>query len=698
MNAASTIDNFTWLEALGYGERLIPIIPPLAPIRNPTPSQLKGRGKRPGERQSDGLWLGLDDWRERQFTSQDRKRWAQSGAGCGIRVGDGLLAIDADCLNPEHAAIIDAEVLRMWGPISTRVGQAPKALYPVRVALDLRIPKFRFGDGSQIEFLRSIQFVAAGQHPKTLAPYAWTRPLAAYDDLRTVTQEEISEFLVRLGHVLPAAKPLTGIGEAFARDRAEVDQETLRGRKDLLRAAVDAIPNNGVFTDRDHWFKMACALRAALPEDQDAALEIFRNFSERWTGGDNDDDYIDTTWRSIGPPYGIGAGWIYDQARITSGGAFHVAPLIWHERPELPLKTIPRERLLSDTTPQRWVVDEWIPHGQTTLLSGDGGVGKSLISLQLAVDRALGRDWMGKKTEPGASLFLTAEDEEDEIKRRLRSICLRQGADLAEVLDRLEVISLHGEDAVLATPHLKDGMLRPTTLYTRLMDTIEILKPTLVILDTQADLFGGDENKRMHARQFIGLCQRMALERGCAVVLLAHPSVAGLSSGSGVSGTTAWSNSVRSRIYLSREVDAKGAEADRNIRILEIKKANRSETGQRVSLTWSHGCFSPAQDLSTLEANEDDAAAFLRILRRRNASFMYVTTAQNSPRYAPRTMLEDEEAKPIGEKRLVAAMAALHRSGRVTQEEYGKKARPQYRLIEVSLNQNYEMMDLFGEM
>jgi hypothetical protein len=43
----------------------------------------------------------------------------------------------------------------------------------------------------------------------------------------------------------------------------------------------------------------------------------------------------------------------------------------------------------------------------------------------------------------------------------------------------------------------------------------------------------------------------LALETSSTALLLAHPSLSGMASGSGTSGSTAWSNSVRSRLYLT---------------------------------------------------------------------------------------------------------------------------------------------------
>jgi RecA-family ATPase len=75
--------------------------------------------------------------------------------------------------------------------------------------------------------------------------------------------------------------------------------------------------------------------------------------------------------------------------------------------------------------PREWIVPDYIPHKTVTLLSGDGGTGKSLLAMQLAAARALARDWIGLLPEPGCTLILSAEDDADEMQRRLDDIRLQ---------------------------------------------------------------------------------------------------------------------------------------------------------------------------------------------------------------------------------------------------------------------------------
>ena len=108
----------------------------------------------------------------------------------------------------------------------------------------------------------------------------------------------------------------------------------------------------------------------------------------------------------------------------------------------------------------------------------------------------------------------------------------------------------------------------------------------LVILDTAADMFGGNENERRTVNTFIKTyLGSIVINYNATVILLAHPSLSGLSSGSGLSGSTAWENSVRARAYLAREADSD------DIRILSRKKSNYSDISgdSDIKLIWENG-------------------------------------------------------------------------------------------------------------
>lgn len=208
--------------------------------------------------------------------------------------------------------------------------------------------------------------------------------------------------------------------------------------------------------------------------------------------------------------------------------------------------------------PRQWIVPGLIPDRNVTLLAGDGGTGKSLLALQLAVAVALGNvKWIGQSVTGGRALYLSAEDETDEVHRRLFDINADYNCHFAD-LKNLEIVPLAGQDAVLAAPAVRTEIIQATPLWQQLIQLIKTHRPKLVILDTLADLFAGNESSRPQARQFISLLRGVALKYDVAFVVLSHPSLTGLASGTGSAGSTGWGNSVRSRLYFSRMFQAKG--------------------------------------------------------------------------------------------------------------------------------------------
>ena len=115
-------------------------------------------------------------------------------------------------------------------------------------------------------------------------------------------------------------------------------------------------------------------------------------------------------------------------------------PIEWLMRPDLttPPKPVPKQKAdlhcMADLPdrPQEWLWPGRIPRGAITLLCGDAGRGKSLVSLDVAARVSSGRPWPGggPAAQPGDVLLLSAEDS---IGRTVRNRLVAQGADLSRV-------------------------------------------------------------------------------------------------------------------------------------------------------------------------------------------------------------------------------------------------------------------------
>lgn len=333
--------------------------------------------------------------------------------------------------------------------------------------------------------------------------------------------------------------------------------------------------------------------------------------------------------------------------------------------------------------PRDWLVPDLIPAGTVTLLAGDGGTGKSLIALQLAVACALGKPWLGRGVASGRALFISAEDDEEELHRRLSDVVQAEDMDLAD-LDQLTLRSLAGEDALLAALDVRTGILRASDLHRELDAFLTELRPVVLVLDTLADLFPGNENDRAQARQFVSLLRGLAMRHQCAVVLLSHPSLSGMQSGAGTSGSTGWSNSVRSRLYLRRVIQGE-EEPNPDARILATMKANYGPTGQEIALTWREGVFVPDEAETGLDRMAKRSRAdrvFLKLLRLFTEQGRRVN-GEGGSNYAPREFSKHPEAEGCTDAALRDAMQRLFYAGQIRNEETGPPSRRRKHLVEV---------------
>lgn len=329
--------------------------------------------------------------------------------------------------------------------------------------------------------------------------------------------------------------------------------------------------------------------------------------------------------------------------------------------------------------PEReWEVEGWIPKGETTLLYGDGGVGKTLIMHQYATCAATGQSWLGQKTRPARVMCFFCEDSEDELMRRQRDINAMHGLSFSD-LGNLRLNSRRNMDNLLALWDRNTGEMKRQAVWSELAADARAFRADVILLDTLADIYAGDEVSRAQVTAFVKSCLgRLAAEIGGTVIALGHVSVAGRSSGSGTSGSTAWSNAVRSRLYLRYP---KGAETG-NIRELETMKSNYGPKGNMLKLRWHRGAFdvlagstrssdvADGSGVPTLDKAVDDAVVSVLLSNQGQR----LTMASNSQYYAPKRLkkLEPATLSAFGAAEIEGALDRLQAAGIIREDVVGR--------------------------
>lgn len=331
--------------------------------------------------------------------------------------------------------------------------------------------------------------------------------------------------------------------------------------------------------------------------------------------------------------------------------------------------------------PVDWLAFQRIPRGDVTTLHGDGGAGKTDIALRLAANVARhAPDWLGNVIADGPAVFISAEEPEREIRRRIWLHAQHDGYGLADLGSlRLWVPDDDAHNTVLATPD-RNGIMRPTSLFDSIGVAIHELQPVLVVVDNVAATFGGNQVDRLMARTYVNLWRAVArIDSKPAILLLDHPSLSGLTNGSGRGGNMDWRNSVRSALYL-RPADEK-AEADRGIRILETAKSNYGPSGPatQIRLQWGEGGLERETTPSSfhkIAKDQECEQVFLRLLDERNAQGGHVGRKQ-SGMYAPKEFADAPNNGGFTKQKFAAAMHRLFTAGTI-REFYDRRQRHNY--------------------
>ena len=182
---------------------------------------------------------------------------------------------------------------------------------------------------------------------------------------------------------------------------------------------------------------------------------------------------------------------------------------------------------------RRWLLDNCLPLGKVGLVVAPGGTGKTQFALQLAVSAASGIIFAGewRVAHPGSVLALFAEEDADELHRRLR-YTVEDLTDSMPDADRLQAVSAISERPFIRSMRGRSNALGESNQYgdieetdyvARLLKTMKsIANLSLVILDPAARFRGGDENSSVDTTRFVEACERISQETGATLLVMHH--------------------------------------------------------------------------------------------------------------------------------------------------------------------------------
>lgn len=344
-----------------------------------------------------------------------------------------------------------------------------------------------------------------------------------------------------------------------------------------------------------------------------------------------------------------------------------------HAAPDAPLPGAvdPAEWIGSTAPFRRFIIPGWIVRGACGLLSGQEGVGKSLLAQQMATCAAIGRPFLGLEIARVKAVYITCEDDIDELWRRQEAINASLGISMSDIGGKLLLVSLKGEIGNELGTFDQTGRLSVSDRYNQIKRAAEKWGANLVFLDNAAHLFAGNENARHDVAAFLGLLERLSIAIDGAVVLLAHPNkqhAQGNKQGNEYSGSTGWSAHVRNRLFLDwAETDEDGDPLDGDGRILRKSKANYGKKGEEITFRWHEWAFVDLADLPPNTAAEIAATAaasaendlFLACLDKATKDKVPTSASRAASNYAPRVFAKMPTARGRSVEALEKALQRL---------------------------------------
>ena len=184
---------------------------------------------------------------------------------------------------------------------------------------------------------------------------------------------------------------------------------------------------------------------------------------------------------------------------------------------------------------QGWLIENWLPRNCVAMLTGDGGVGKSRLALQLAWSLSGDGQWLGEAGQmpspgadygggfeplgPGAIVYATWEDSPEQIRGRL--FWLEQFGKVGNG-NNFKIADMRARGHLWAQTDRNLGPgLTPAGEALRL--AAEQHNARLLVVDTIGVAYGASEIDRAQVGAFFADWAAWADENDCAVLLIAHP-------------------------------------------------------------------------------------------------------------------------------------------------------------------------------
>ncbi|MBO6676585.1 MAG: AAA family ATPase [Rhizobiales bacterium] len=314
-----------------------------------------------------------------------------------------------------------------------------------------------------------------------------------------------------------------------------------------------------------------------------------------------------------------------------------------------------------DPLPMEWLWYPYFPRFGLTLIAGDPGIGKSLLTSLLLATVTSGLNWPMSDEKPTGNrvLVLAAEDN---WPRVILNRLIKAGVNLDNLHQMYKFRALTNDRLELLSEHMEEW------------------RPDLVVVDTLSAYMGGgrDMHRQNEVGEFMALLTEMAEATGSAIVGLAHLNKTSTENPLyRIVGSIGFAASIRSALFF-------GADPNDPTRVaLAHGKSNQSELGRTIIFEKVGGGRDDVPLLKPVGFSDADHFDVCRVQKnavgrpsseRQAAEEFVLAYLSDEPTAWAAVQLAAEARSIASEATLNIVRAELAKAGRIEQVGRGKKA------------------------
>ena len=172
---------------------------------------------------------------------------------------------------------------------------------------------------------------------------------------------------------------------------------------------------------------------------------------------------------------------------------------------------------------RKWIVPGLLLRRNVSILVAPPGSGKSLLTLQMGLMMGAGFAWGGWHPRGQyKTLIINAEDDSDEMRRRLYAAAKEMKANWSDLKDRVAIAEAPGGTLIVAKADSRTKTVIEQPMVKQLIKTVNENQFDVLVVDPFAETFEGDENSNSELKWAAVLWRRIARETNCAVLLVHH--------------------------------------------------------------------------------------------------------------------------------------------------------------------------------